>query len=48
MLKNDFFEDNQEWPFSFINICDACGFDPQYFRGGLLRWKERAIVNWSD
>ncbi len=38
-----FFDDNHEWPFSFINICDACGFDPQYFRGGLLRWKERAI-----
>lgn len=38
-----FFEDNHEWPFSFINICETCDLDPDYFRGGLVRWKERAI-----
>jgi len=30
------FQDNHEWPFSFINICEALGIDPQYFRKGLF------------
>jgi hypothetical protein len=38
-----FFDDDQEWPFSFLTICETCGLDPDYFRSGLLRWKERAI-----
>jgi hypothetical protein len=38
-----FFDDNHEWPFSFINICEGCGFNPVYFRGGLVRWKGQAI-----
>ncbi len=37
------FKDDQEWPFSFINICEAVGMDPQYLRNGLSRWKKRAI-----
>jgi len=37
-----FFSDDQEWPFSFLNLCEIFGFDPDYFRTGLLHWKERA------
>jgi hypothetical protein len=37
------FKDDQEWPFSFINICEAVGIDPQYLRNGLSRWKQKAI-----
>jgi hypothetical protein len=37
-----FFENNHDWPFSFINICETCNLDPDYFHGGLVRWKERA------
>jgi hypothetical protein len=42
-----FFDNNHDWPFSFINICETCDLDPDYFRSGLVRWKERAISEWS-
>ena len=29
------FEDDPECPFSFINICEAVGMDPEYLRKGL-------------
>ena len=37
------FEDDHKWPFSFINICEALGIDPQYVRKGLLDWKETRL-----
>ena len=37
------FKDDYEWPFSFVNICEAVGMDPQYLRNGLWRWKQKAI-----
>ena len=30
--------DQRDWPFSFTNICDALGLDPNHVRKGLLRW----------
>jgi len=36
-------EEDQEWPFSFINICDALEIDSRYLRKGLFQWKENAI-----
>lgn len=49
------FRETEEWifredsgrPFSFSNICDVVGFDPQYVRRGLLRWRERRIAELS-
>src|SRR5258705_3512298 len=41
------FEDNRKWPFSFINVCGALAIDPQYFRKGLLRWKQNAMQSVS-
>jgi hypothetical protein len=35
------FEDDHEWPFSFINICEAVDIDPKYLRKGLSHWKKR-------
>ena len=32
-----------EWPFSFENICEILGFDVEYVRQGLLRWKEQKL-----
>lgn len=32
---------DDEWPFSFENICSALGLDPSFLRHGLQRWKER-------
>src|SRR5215467_13797917 len=32
--------DEVEWPYSFLNICQALGLDPGYLRAGLGRWKD--------
>ncbi len=29
-----------EWPFSFVNLCETFGFNPDGVRHALLRWKE--------
>jgi hypothetical protein len=36
------FSDDADWLFSFISICEALGFDPDYLRRGLKHWQERA------
>jgi hypothetical protein len=38
------FEDDHEWPFSFINICQAVDLNPKYLRKGLLHWRQRAVL----
>lgn len=30
-----------DWIFSFENVCDTLGLNPEYVRQGLLRWKEK-------
>jgi len=47
-----FFEEAEEWIldkdgdwiFSFDNICQVLGFNPEYVRHGLLRWKEKELT----
>lgn len=34
-----------DWIFSFINVCETLGFDPNYLRAGLTRW---ATLNRAD
>jgi len=34
-----FASDDREQPFSFANVCDALGLDPDYIRRGLARWR---------
>ncbi len=34
---------DRTWLFSFQNICDVLGLDPDYLRRGLHLWKERAL-----
>ncbi|MGH7963648.1 MAG: hypothetical protein ACRERD_17785 [Candidatus Binatia bacterium] len=36
-----FFAEEDEWPFSFVNICNTLGIDPAYIRLGLARWCQR-------
>jgi hypothetical protein len=36
---------NDDWLFSFANVCDTLGFDPDYIRRGLLAWKADKIEN---
>ena len=35
-----FFKDDQQWPFSFLNICNVLGIDTGYLRRGLKQWKK--------
>jgi len=32
-----------DWLFSFANVCDILGFDPDYLRRGLLQWKVKKV-----
>jgi hypothetical protein len=49
------FRETEEWifredsnrAFSFTNICEVVGFDPQYIRHGLLKWREMKIMELS-
>ncbi len=34
--------DARDWPFAFVNICDALGIDPDYVRSGVLSPFSRA------
>ncbi len=36
-----FMEKESDWCFSFENICESLGLDPDYLRKGLKQWKER-------
>jgi hypothetical protein len=41
--ENWILDNDREWLFSFINICDALAIDPHYLRKGLLHWKQNAM-----
>ena len=41
--ENWILDNDREWLFSFINICEALAIDPHYLRKGLLRWKQNAM-----
>src|SRR2546427_3713621 len=30
-----------DWPFGFVNVCQALGLDAEYLRAGLWRWRDR-------
>ena len=45
--ENWILDNDREWLFSFINICDALAIDPHYLRQGLLRWKQNAMQSVS-
>jgi hypothetical protein len=36
-----------DWIFSFENICEALGIDPNFLRKELLRWKEKKLAEIS-
>ena len=41
-------EKGSDWIFSFKNICETLGFNPEYVRRGLLRWKEKKTAKYPD
>jgi hypothetical protein len=32
---------DQSWFFSFVNVCETLGLDPEYVREGLLKWRDK-------
>lgn len=36
------------WLFSFRNVCDILGIDPEAVRGELRRWRRRQFLDLSD
>ena len=36
-----FFDNDERWPFSFVNVCRALELEPDYLRRGLKRWHQR-------
>ena len=41
--ENWILDNDREWLFSFINICEALAIDPHYLRKGLLHWKQNVM-----
>lgn len=39
---------DHDWFFSFENICEVCGINPEYVGEGLLRWKEKQLPRYPD
>ena len=39
MTKHD------DWIFSFASVCEMLGFNPEYVRQGLRRWKHKTLAN---
>src|SRR5215510_12395927 len=39
-----FLDRNDDWTFSFVSICEILDLNPEYVRGGLLRWKEKNLA----
>jgi hypothetical protein len=35
---------DDDWIFSFVSVCELLGFNPEYVRRGLLRWKEKQLA----
>ena len=35
------FNDDDRWPFSFVNVCRALGLEPESLRWGLKEWHHR-------
>lgn len=48
--RRQLYVDAEEWincdddhgPFSFTNVCELLGMDPEYVREGLVTWRDRA------
>jgi len=38
-------DEGGDWIFSFRNVCEHLGFNPEYLRRGLLRWKEKKLAS---
>jgi hypothetical protein len=39
-----FLADDPYWPFSFVNVCEALGFDASKLRSGLAPWLDDVVA----
>ena len=37
--------DDRSWLFSFVNVCEVLGLQPDFIRQGLLDWKTKQLEN---
>src|SRR5438132_7510127 len=37
-------ERGNDWLFSFANVCETLGFDPEYLKQGIMQWKEQKLA----
>ena len=37
-------EQQDDWLFSFTNVCETLSFEPDYVRQGLLKWKQHKLA----
>jgi hypothetical protein len=37
-----------DWLFSFANVCETLGFNPDYVRQGLIQWREQKFVEHTE
>ncbi len=37
-----------DWPFSFNNVCETLGIDPDALRGSLLAWKAKRLASLEE
>lgn len=37
-------DEDADWPFSFEQICETLGIEPNYLRQELMRWKEKKLA----
>jgi hypothetical protein len=40
-----FFEATDGWVFGFESICSVLGFEPDYLRKGLVRWRQKKLLH---
>src|SRR5262247_1785232 len=43
LLPEQFLDTNSDWLFSFANVCETLGFNPDYLRQGLAIWKAERL-----
>lgn len=34
--------DETDWPFAFVNVCDAVGLTPEYLRTAMKKWRRKS------
>ena len=44
-IENWISDEDNDWPFSFVNVCEGLGLDPAYLRQNLPGWKNKKLAS---